>query len=271
MHQKQKNLQLQYIGFHKTPFLWYGKGVFNLEQFNIETTNPCSLNTVITENLRLGKLVERFVSFDLKNESNIDIIVENVQIQKEKITLGEIDCLLFQNNVPIHLEIIYKFYLYDPKISDDEIYKWIGPNKRDSLVQKLTKLKNKQLPLLFSEESKAYLKEVNLISDQIKQQIYFKAQLYIPLNDKEKSYPVINNNCIAGFYCHYNVLKQFAHCKLYIPSKHDWLIIPHANVEWLSFENSLPEILKFIDQESSPLCWVKKPNGEFIKLFVVWW
>ncbi len=271
MHPKHKNLQLQYIGFHKTPFLWYGKGVFDLEQFNIKNTSYLSFNTVINEKLRLGKLVERFVSFDLKNQDDVDIIVENVQIQKEKITLGEIDCLLYQNNIPIHLEIIYKFYLYDPKILDGEIYRWIGPNKRDSLVQKLTKLKDKQLPLLFLNESKTYLNQLGLSSENIKQQVYFKAQLYIPYNNINNNYPEVNNDCIAGYYCHYKELKQLANSKFYVPNKHDWLVIPHANVAWLPYEKAISEIFRFIDQKNSPLCWVKKPNGEFIKLFVVWW
>ncbi|CAM1371416.1 DUF1853 family protein [Tenacibaculum xiamenense] len=271
MHQKQKDLQLQYIGFRKTPFLWHGKGVFDLEQFKVKNTSTLSFNLAINEKLRLGKLVERFVSFDLRNEVNTSIISENVQIQKEKITLGEIDCLLYQDGTPIHLEVIYKFYLYDPKSSDDELYKWIGPNRRDSLVQKLNKLKNKQLPLLFSEESKNYLNQFDLSPDQIKQQVYFKAQLYVPLKDLKDTYPLINNDCIDGYYCHYNHLKEFKSSKFFIPVKHDWLVIPHTNVEWLPYEKGLVEIFKFIDEENSPLCWIKKPNGELLKLFAVWW
>jgi len=56
---------------------------------------------------------------------------------------------LWENNKPIHLEIIYKFYLYDPSIGLTQLDHWIGPNRRDSLVKKLTKLKQKQLPLLY--------------------------------------------------------------------------------------------------------------------------
>ena len=56
-------------------------------------------------------------------------------------------------NQLIHLEVSYKFYLYDENLGKLESEKWIGPNKRDSLVQKTAKLKSKQLPILFHKET----------------------------------------------------------------------------------------------------------------------
>ena len=44
----------------------------------------------------------------------------------------------------IHLEIVYKFYLYDNTIGTSEIDHWIGPNRNDSLREKLEKLKSKR-------------------------------------------------------------------------------------------------------------------------------
>jgi hypothetical protein len=56
---------------------------------------------VIDSNQRLGKYVERFVSFQLSRNWAIKIISENIQISKDKITLGELDCILVKNKKPV--------------------------------------------------------------------------------------------------------------------------------------------------------------------------
>ncbi|CAM1333414.1 DUF1853 family protein [Tenacibaculum aestuariivivum] len=266
-----KDLQLQYEGFLKTPFLWNGKGVFNLHQFEITSNNTASFTTTIIKKPRLGKLVERFVTFELQQNPLIKIIAENIQIQQEKITLGELDCLLLKDQEPIHLEIIYKFYLYNNSVGETEIERWIGPNKKDSLVQKLTKLKEKQLPLLYSEQCLPYLNNLNLDAEKIKQQLYFKAQLFVPLKDYGKELPLINNDCIIGFYITLLELNQFKNCKFYIPNKHNWLVQPHTNIDWLSFNSFTTNLQTFLTEKRAPLCWLKKTNGQLIKFFVIWW
>ena len=137
MDKKSKDLQLQYEGYLQTPFLWNGKGVFDFQQFSNKIPKTSSYSNETAQKLRLGKLVERFVSYELQQDSSIQIIAENIQIQQEKITIGELDCILFKNKTPIHLEIVYKFYLYDTTVGYSEIERWIGPNRRDSLLQKL--------------------------------------------------------------------------------------------------------------------------------------
>ncbi|WP_428740259.1 DUF1853 family protein [Tenacibaculum sp.] len=271
MYHKQKDLQLQYEGFLQTPFLWHGKGVFDLEQFAVSPTPISSFNEVIIQKLRLGKLVERFVSFELQQNNDITILAENIQIQQEKLTLGELDCILQQNKKIIHLEIIYKFYLYDTSVGNSEIEHWIGPNKRDSFIQKLTRLKEKQLPLLYSNQSEKYLEKLKLNTSTITQQVYFKAQLFVPIQDIAKEFPLVNNECVYGFYIYPKELSQFSNCKFYIPNKHNWIVNPHPNVDWLNFNTFQNNLQKFLEEENTPLCWLKKTNGELLKFFVVWW
>ncbi|CAL2101047.1 conserved protein of unknown function [Tenacibaculum sp. 190130A14a] len=271
MYQKQKDLQLQYEGFLKTPFLWHGKGVFDLVQFETTAINTTSFTTNIKKKLRLGKLVERFVSFQLQQDSSIKILTENLQIQNNKITLGELDCLLLQNSTSIHVEIVYKFYLYDSSFGSSEIDHWIGPNRRDSLVQKLTKLKRKQLPLLYSKHCKKYLDNLNLSNQDLLQQVYFKAQLFVHLSNYGQHFLEVNNDCIYGFYIYANELNQFSQCKFYIPNKHNWLLEPHTNVNWHNFEDFNSKLQPFLDEQNAPLCWLKRQNGELVKFFVVWW
>lgn len=271
MEYNSKDLQLQYQGFLQTPFLWFRKGVFDLQQFENQNNKVNFLDLEIQQKLRLGKLVERFVSFELQQNSSIKIVSENTQIQENKITLGELDCLLLKDDKPIHLEIIYKFYLYDESVGNSEIEHWIGPNRRDSLIQKITKLKEKQLPLLYSKQCRKYLEEFNLTSEEIEQQVYFKAQLFVPLKDVRKQFSVINNECISGFYINRKELLNFTDCKFHIPNKHNWLIAPHKSINWLKFEDFYEKLKAFLINEKSPLCWLKKSNGELHKIFIVWW
>lgn len=271
MNKSSKDIQLQYEGFLKTPFLWYGKGVFDLFQFESKPISTTIFSDTNIQKLRLGKLVERFVSYELQQGSEIKLLAENIQIQQEKHTIGELDCLLLKNEKPIHLEIIYKFYLYDASVGNSEIEHWIGPNRKDSLVQKLNKLKEKQLPLLYSNHCKPYLNKLSLTLDKIEQQVYFKGQLFVPFNDYGKKYTLLNNHCIYGFYINSKEIHLFKDCKFHIPNKHNWLIEPHSNINWLNFKEFNLKIQEQIVEERAPLCWLKKTNGELIKFFVTWW
>jgi hypothetical protein len=270
MHQKTKEIQKRYEGFLQTPSLWKNNAVYELHQFEINS-KPSKINIDINEKLRLGKYIERLVSYQLTQENNIKIVAENIQIQQEKRTLGELDCIILKDEKPIHLEIIYKFYVYDDAVGATEIEHFIGPNRKDSLVEKLTKLKQKQLPLLYASECEQYLESIRLSSKNMKQHVYFKAQLFVPFTNKNKKLQILNNDCIAGFYITLKELKNFFDCKFYIPEKKDWLIIPHKNVNWLLFNPFKKEAEVYIERSFSPLCWLKKPNGELYKFFLVWW
>lgn len=271
MHHKSKEIQNQFEGFLNTPFLWKYLNCLELKQFEVPKANTTVFNAEITQKLRLGKLVERFVSFELQQDYSVRILAENIQIQEDKRTLGELDCLLLKDNQPIHLEIVYKFYLYDASVGNTEIERWIGPNRRDSFIQKLAKLKEKQLPLLYSKQCKRYLNQLNLSEENIKQQVYFKAQLFVPLKDYGNEFPLVNNDCIYGFYINSKKLNQFSDCKFYIPTKHNWLVKPHSNINWLNFDDYKTKLQVFLDEQNSPLCWIKQPNGELTKFFVVYW
>jgi hypothetical protein len=270
MHQKTKDIQKRYDGFLKTAGLWKNDAVFNLQHFDFPYKSS-KINIDIDENLRLGKYIERFVTFELAQNSSIEIISENIQIQKEKITLGELDCIILKDGKPIHLEIIYKFYLYDAAMGSNEIAHFIGPNRKDSLLEKLTKLKEKQLPLLYSNECERYLKSIHLASKNMQQQVYFKAQLFVPFSDQSIQLKKINQTCIVGYYINREELLQFSDCKFHIPHKKDWLVIPYENINWHSFKQFTECSNEYLERQFSPLCWLKKPNGELEKFFLVWW
>ncbi len=263
-------LQKHYQGFLETPSLWQGNSIKNLEQ--LETSQPSQkIDIQIDNNLRLGKYVERLVSFELSQQKDITILAENIQIQKDKLTLGELDCLLLKGGQPIHLEIIYKFYLYDPSVGTTDIEHFIGPNRKDSLIQKLTKLKDKQLPLLYSDACKPHLENLNLKAETITQQVYFKAQLFLPFASQNIELQSLNNDCVYGFYLNSEQLDEFKDCKFYIPTKKDWLVMPHPNVDWINFSQFSEITQDYVTQKYSTLFWLKLKNGNTKKAFLVWW
>lgn len=270
MSSTNRKTELQYEGYKKTPLLWYGHALLSLEQLELDDSPITHFNHSVKKSMPLGKYVERFVSRELEQQSNISILKENAQIQNQKITIGEIDCLLKQNNIPIHLEIVFKFYLFDASLGISEIDHWIGPNRNDSLAEKLNKLKDKQLPLIHHQCSKPLLTELAIDMNLLKQRVLFKAQLFIPFGTKV-NFDLLNQDCLTGFYIKAGEIHQFSSCEFYIPNKLDWLIDAHYDVEWFHFHQFNENVTAILHDKKSPLCWIKFPDARIQKFFVVWW
>lgn len=267
---RDSNHSERYRGFLGTENLWKDDLVYGLPQFHIDTSGKPYTHHY-DKPLRLGKLVERYLIHELKNTSHLTLISENHQVQDGTLTLGELDCLFKLKNYLIHLEIVYKFYLYDESVGETNLEHWIGPNRRDSLVKKLNKLKEKQLPLLHHPITKHWLNTLGYDNETFHQMVCFKAQLFLPYNTFNIDIKPLNEACIQGYYITSNQLTEFSGCKFFIPKKLDWLMNVPTQIDWLSYNHFRTQIQTFLDEKSAPLCWVKQPNGETLKLFVVWW
>lgn len=276
----KKRLFQQLTGFIKTPPLWTGKFFMGLEQFKVpEVQIPEDFDIedqipAITGNFVLGKRMENFLELIIKISGSHRFITGNLQISNEKITIGEIDFLvedlLIKRN--LHIEMVYKFYVYDPSIAR-ELERWIGPNRKDSLLQKMKKLKNSQLPLIYKPETKRKLSAFDLSAENLEQAVCFKANLFIPRGFRAEQITVINPECIAGVYLHRSefLAEEFSLYSFYSPKKIDWPVEPHYNETWYSFTEILLEINALLDQKRSPLIWVRKDEQTFERFFIVWW
>ena len=271
MDVKSKNTQLQFQGYLNTPLLWENDKVLDIKQLELTKQNTSSFDGTIVNSMLLGKRVERFVIKELQNYEAIKINLENAQIQNDKITIGEIDCLLTFEKKPIHLEIVYKFYVYDSRVGNTELEHWIGPNRKDDLLKKLHKLKDKQLPLLYNEHTKPILKELQLDTEEILQRVYFKAQLFIPYKTVVPDFKLLNKKSLKGFYIPFKEIGQFSESKFYIPIKVDWLLEVQMQVDWMSYLQFHERIEPKIANKTASLCWIKFPNGVLQKFFVTWW
>jgi hypothetical protein len=265
----EDDLQTQFHGFYHTPHL-FSEEVLGMNPLLTTISNTPQFTLEPIKNLRLGQRVERFVSQELLLNPSIKKLAENCQIQNEKRTIGELDGLYEINGIPTHVEIQFKFYLYDESLGSTEIERCIGPMRRDSLIEKLNKLKNKQLPLLYSEDTKPLLQQLQLNNKKIEQKIYFKAQIFKPL-DTSISLSTLNNKCVFGFYFNYKLLSLFSDCKFYKPKKVDWLANVVPNTNWQTYEQILPDLKQYEIEKYAPLIWLKKPNGTLHKCFIVPW
>ncbi len=275
-----KRLELQFQGFLAIPRLWFKNGLFNLTQFEFPQPPLLSGETLLEEspslltNFVLGKRAESFFSLSLAHSEGFNVLAQNIQIQARKITLGEIDFLI-EDTVQgrrCHVELVCKFYLYDPSL-ERELERWIGPNRKDSLLEKIEKLKQKQFPLLYKPETAGYLSELNLRSEELEQEVCFKAHLFIPRDLKDKTFEHINPQCISGVWIHFEEFTQrdYGNFEFLSPKKQDWFIAPKFGEDWVSYSEIKESLGEMILQKRSPLLWIRKNKQEYEQLFVVWW
>ena len=268
----QTSVTQQYLGYCETPTLWSNDSIYNLNQFKeLKHKSDSSIFTKHHLPKRLGKRIEHFVFNDINQDTELTLLAQNLQIQHDKQTIGELDALLLVQNQPVHLEIIYKFYLYDPLLGPQELNCWIGPNRNDSLIQKLNKLKNKQMPLLQHLQTQHYLNDLNLNVTAIRQQVLFKAQLFLPETTDLWPNTLLNKACIVGTYFKKEHLLSLSHCQFYLPTKLEWIIGAHEYVSWLTSDLFFKELAICFNNKKSPLVWIKYPNQVLKRCFMVWW
>ena len=253
------------------PLLWEDS-YYDLIQFEeTQIQKLPELKDISNSNKRLGKLAEELFIFWLKQHIEYQVVFENLQIIDHKQTIGELDICLYNSvsHVYTHIELITKFYLYNPAYNCNSIEAWIGPNRNDSLKNKIEKLRNKQLPLLFNPVTKKKLAEFELNLTTIEQQVCFKAWLFVPKNFKQKLIQ-FNHNCIAGYYLTFNELKKdnSTSKQYFCPNKQDWLRFPESQKEWHIFSAVAKKIQLFMDAKQAIMVWVKNKQ-KFERVIIV--
>ena len=270
----------QLYGFLQTPQLWKSNSLFEMEQFEIPNINlPNSdefYNTLpnLSTQYVLGKRMEIFFKEILKISKNHEVLINNLQIFRDKITLGEIDFIVQNliNAEQLHVELVYKFYVYDPGYQD-EITRWIGPNRKDSLHQKIKKLQSQQFALIQQPETAQTLSNYGVNISDLIQEVCFKANLFVPRTLLNNTFPLINNDCIAGYYLkleEFNA-EEFKEELYYIPKKQDWPSLPEHNKTWNSYDEVQEELSSITAKKRAPLVWRKLKDRNYERFFVVWW
>ena len=244
-----------------------GLPTFNLSQLNLATDQEFQLPT----NIRLGHLAEKIVSELIKSSTNYKVLYENVQVIEDKKTIGEIDFIIEDINTKqlIHMELAYKFYLFDPNISSEPINNWIGPNRNDSLKEKLEKLKRKQFPLLYHNCAKSKINNVEI--DEASQALCFLVSLFIPYEYKASFNPIYEK-AIKGYFLNFETFNRLDHSAktYYLPSKLEWGMDPSENKNWTEFNGVEKFINTSMKKKQALLCW-EKCKDSYLSFFIVWW
>jgi hypothetical protein len=225
----------------------------------------------LPSNLRLGHLVEKIVSELIKSSVNYKVVYEQFQIIEDQKTIGEIDFII-ENKIEkklIHLELAYKFYLFDPSISSEPIKNWIGPNRNDSLSEKLDKLKCKQFPLLHHSCTASKFKDIDV--DTVSQALCLLVSLFIPYEFKTKLSPAYEK-AIKGYYLNFETFSSLHNLEkfYYFPSKKEWGMEASENEIWTDYQGIENQINTSMKEKQAPLCW-QKYKGSYLSFFIVWW
>lgn len=270
---------LQFKGFLSTPPLWKGV-LFDLRQFNFPKITlpgelvPEDLLPDLKKTFILGKRAESFFELAINLSDEYTGLAGGIQINQNGITLGEIDFLLEEKETGkiIHVELVYKYLLYDPAIPIEE-ERWIGPNRKDSLLKKVDRMRTQQLPLLHLPETLRQLESFQIYAEGARQEVSFLGSLFLPKHFNFEAIPLINRECIAGYWIHAEefTASEYSSSLFYTPKKPDWPIAPKDQQEWVTYDVIMESIIVFLAERRSPLVWMKTKENEYERFFIVWW
>ena len=239
--------------------------------FEVEHTDT-KLRQEPNSNLVFGKRMEKYFAQYLQASSRYELIEHNIPVTENKITKGELDFIIrdLKEQSIVHLEMACKFYIFDPKISDQSLKCWIGPNRKDSLIHKLTKLKEHQFPLINHPETKKQLNELFDPEVEIQQKLFLPGLLFLPY-EYDYTFKVLNKAAYAGFWVTKAQFEtvNFEDSQFIIPPKKDWLIAPALGHNWLSLAEARNLIEESIKHHKAPLCWCKTKDGFYRRFFVL--
>ena len=272
-----KRLYLQLKGFTEDTYLDVVGEMIGLENFKlpkISFSEKEMEHFEMPKRLRLGNRLERFFAYIIQQSESYELVVENIQVFEDKQTLGELDFILYDKVLAqhIHIELGGKLYLYDTK-KEEELARWNGPNRRDSLLQKTAKLQQKQFPLLYNATSKMIFDLLQIDIESIQQQVCLKARLFVPKQLFQNEFKYVSVSNIKGYYINLVdfTLVDYGAYKFFLPEKQDWIVAPNHGEVWLSYAEILPLVSSFLQKKMSPLLWLKKSDTEFETFFITWW
>lgn len=267
--------------FIKSPQLKISSERYPFNNFSFIKEKIDSSKFILSVNSVLGKQAESIFEYYIKNSENFKLLIANLQIysssslknsQDKKQTIGELDYIVrsLKTNKVIHIELACKFYLYDLSAGFLEEEKWIGPNRNDSLYDKLEKIKSKQFPLINRRETIQAISK-SRIEFPTKQELCLKAFLFIPKGMDKNIFPKNYKKCIVGYWIKStDFTNEDSEALFAIPNKKEW-IIPYQQIQhWYNFKDIKTKIKKQIDNKRTVLIY-KNISNQIEYLFVVWW
>ena len=202
---------------------------------------------------RLGLRFEAFIAFWLDLSPNYTLLAQNIQIIKDKRTLGELDFIIRDNkrDCNIHLEVAVKFYLGCPPLDDP--FNWYGTNTNDQLGKKIGHLKNHQTQI--SRQHHDYLTDhYQLKIDQ--RHCILKGRLFYPEN-RQVAPGGVNSRHVKGCWTQKKrPIKNGAYCTI---RKKEWLA--ELDADTLKKSHYCLEMA----EEEHPRCYVQVDQESYLE------
>ena len=203
---------------------------------------------------RLGYYFEDLVKIYLKQFIQPTEIKTNIQVFKDKTTVGEYDFLIRLNNgKKVHLETAVKFYLCTDTRAQD-LSHFIGPNRSDQLSRKWQRLNEHQLQLSSTLAGSRQAEKLDLFPDV--HSLLLKGYLFYPYaewQDANNWIEPISPQHARGWWLPLKTAQE-------LPANQDFRYGILMKPQWLAparmcFQDSLSrhELLTNIDDLSSPL------------------
>ncbi|TBR45031.1 DUF1853 family protein [Marinomonas agarivorans] len=231
MHNLVKDLafiihsDLIYQGFDLSPY-W-------LPNVSEELTKLEQNHTTLLTHLQQSKshfwgcYFESLFSYAIQHLSSLDIVFEHQQIIRDGKTLGEVDMLVQTPQGQLHqFELAIKFYLQTvASKSQDNTYRWLGPNKNDSFDKKYHRANEHQLQMLATDAGQALLHK-HACSSEVTSHLLMFGYLYQHI-DKHLiaklttrsflakpycDFSLVNSAAIQGYWCFIEDLSGFEQC-----------------------------------------------------------
>ena len=220
----------------------------------------------------LGRQAEAIFESIISASKTYKLLAANIQIQSPSKTIGELDYLLQDTKTKsqFHVELSCKFYLFDPRCLGSFEQQWIGPNKKDSLHKKITKLQEKQFPLLFDKHTIQPLRDIGFKPLKANQKCYLQASLYLPIGFAVQKLPKAYQKCVVGFWVYYHQLVLKSHYSYALVEKKQWLQPPNTITNWCNANEIRNKILIALENKKAPHVY-RKSGAAIEKFFVVWW
>ena len=245
-HKLKSNIAQNYGNFIFSEFIDFKSNKFNFQSLD---ENPYELEVFVGEYARkpLGVYFESLCRFYFRNHPDFEVVFENHQIIKDKITLTEFDLCVkdVSLNKYYHIEFSVKFYLenINPNLPED----WIGPNAKDNFEKKLIKTE------------KQFLLANNYIDLNVEKVFFLKG-----LNFEYKS----SNYWWCKIGEEQDLLKQEFYAAT-LP-KQFWLgsnILKPRELNLLSKKEIIKEVKQQVDNTNKSVCIAlfQKNNGKFLE------
>jgi hypothetical protein len=241
-----------------------------------QTPSPLLQHLKQTQQQRLGLYFEALWHFFLQQDSQIDLIANNLPVRDQHRTLGEFDLILFckQRQQYFHLELAVKFYLYANHYCTEESQlaaysQWLGPNCRDRFDRKLHHLTQQQIQLSKTERGKEVLADLGITD--IDTHIALKGSLFYPGKNNAIKNPQLTEKHRQGqWLCIEDAKNELPKSPFWqILGKPDWISPSYYpdNQNLLNKEALLEKLDQLLRKKNQPImiCALQEFDGGYIE------